>query len=101
MHGYEIVEASDGESALALADIHDIQLLLTDVMMPGMLGPSLAAEVRRRHPNIPVMFMSGHSEEIVRDGLLDPATPFLAKPFTPAQLASKVRETLDHIKLSS
>ncbi len=98
LHGYEIVEASDGASALALAALHDIHLLLTDVMMPGMLGPALAAELRKRFPKIPVMFMSGHSEEIVRDGLLDPATPFLAKPFTPAQLAFKVRETLDHAK---
>ena len=98
LHGYEIVEAPDGETALALAARHEIHLVLTDVMMPGMLGPSLAAEMQRRFPNVPVVFMSGHSDEIVRGGLLDPATPFLAKPFTPAQLALKVRETLDLAK---
>jgi two-component system cell cycle sensor histidine kinase/response regulator CckA len=95
LHGYQIIEASDGSAALKLADENQFDLLLTDVMMPGMLGPALAAEVRRLHPDLPVLFMSGHSDEIVRDGLLDPATPFLPKPFTPAQLAQKVRDALD------
>ena len=95
LHGYEICEASDGSAALKLAEDHQFDLLLTDVMMPGMLGPVVAAEVRRLQPNVPVLFMSGHSDEIVRDKLLDPATPFLAKPFTPAQLAQKVRHALD------
>ena len=67
--------------------------------MPGMLGPVVAAEMRRRQPNLPVLFMSGHADEIVRDKLLDPTTPFLAKPFTPAQLAQKVRDALDHARL--
>ncbi|MEP6621396.1 MAG: PAS domain S-box protein [bacterium] len=95
LHGYTIVDAGDGASALTLLESHDIDLLLTDVMMPGMLGPQVAEEVLRRRPGTPVLFMSGHSDEIVRGGLLDPATPFLAKPFTPKQLALKVREALD------
>ena len=90
LHGYTIIEAADGPSALALAAENDIDLVLSDVMMPGMLGPTLAAELRRRNRDIPVLFMSGHTDEIMRDGLLDPSTPFLAKPFTPAQLAQKV-----------
>ncbi|MEO8621906.1 MAG: PAS domain S-box protein [bacterium] len=98
LHGYKIVEASDGYAALRLASEHDIDLLLTDVMMPGMLGPALAVEMRRLYPRIPVLFMSGHSAEIVRDGLLDPSTPFLAKPFAPSQLAQKVRDVLDHAR---
>jgi two-component system, cell cycle sensor histidine kinase and response regulator CckA len=64
-------------------------------MMPGMLGPTLVEELRRRNPRLRVLFMSGHSDEIIRDGLLDPTTPFLAKPSTPTQLAQKVRATLD------
>ena len=67
-------------------------------MMPGMLGTAVAEELRRRNPGLPVLFMSGHTEEIVRDGLLDPNTPFLAKPFTPAQLAHKVREVLEQTR---
>ena len=101
LHGYQIIEAADGHAALRLAGEHTVDLLLTDVMMPGMLGPALAAEMRRRFPDLTVLFMSGHSDEIVRDGLLDPATPFLAKPFTPVQLARKVREALDLKTLSS
>ena len=95
LHGYTIVDAADGMAALALVEEHNIDLLLTDVMMPGMLGPQVAEEFLRRRPGTPVLFMSGHSDEIVRGGLLDPATPFLAKPFTPKQLALKVREALD------
>ena len=67
-------------------------------MMPGMLGPTLAERLRHLRPELPVLFMSGHSVDIVRDGLLDPATPFLCKPFTPQQLAQKVREALDAAK---
>ncbi|MEP6733705.1 MAG: PAS domain S-box protein [bacterium] len=95
LHGYRIIDVADGASALVAAAENDIDLVLSDVMMPGMLGTTLVEELRRRDPNVRVLFMSGHSAEIVRDGLLDPATPFLAKPFTPAQLAQKVRDVLD------
>jgi PAS domain S-box-containing protein len=95
MHGYRVVEAPDGPTALALVAKHDIDLMLTDVMMPGMPGPVLADEVWKRLPGLPVLFMSGHSEEIVREGLLHPSTPFLPKPFTPAKLADKVREVIE------
>jgi PAS domain S-box-containing protein len=95
LHGYTIIEAVDGAQALALAADNDIDLVLSDVMMPGMLGTSLVEELRQSNSELPVLFMSGHSEEIVRGGLLDPATPFLAKPFTPVELAHKVRQVLD------
>ena len=95
LHGYRIIEASDGSAALKLAAENEIDLVLTDVMMPGMLGPALATELRRLKRDLPVLFMSGHSDEIVRGGLLNSSTPFIAKPFTPAQLAQKVREALD------
>ncbi|MEO7458288.1 MAG: PAS domain S-box protein [Gemmatimonadaceae bacterium] len=95
LQGYSVLDAPDGESALEMARGHHIDLVVSDVMMPGMLGPAFAAKLRATHPNLPVMFMSGHSDDIVRQGLLDPDTPFLAKPFTPAQLAGKVREELD------
>jgi CheY-like chemotaxis protein len=96
LNGYTIYEASDGPTALRLAAENEIDLLVTDVMMPGMLGPEVAAELVKSRPGLRILFMSGHSDEIVRGGLLNPATPFLAKPFTPAQLALKVREALDN-----
>ncbi len=95
IHGYVVHEAPDGPTAIQRAQEFEIDMVLTDVMMPGMLGPALARELRIDRPDLPVLFMSGHTDEIVRDGLLDPATPFLPKPFTPAQLAQKVREVLD------
>ncbi|MDQ2667075.1 MAG: response regulator [Gemmatimonadota bacterium] len=95
IHGYVVTEAPDGPSALQRAQESEIDMVLTDVMMPGMLGPALVRALRSDRPDLPVLFMSGHTDEIVRDGLLDPATPFLPKPFTPAQLAQKVREVLD------
>jgi len=95
MHGYKIIDAADGVTALATFAANDIDLVLSDVMMPGMPGPTMVEELRRRDPDVRVLFMSGHTEEIIRDGLLDPSTPFLAKPFTPTQLAQKVREALD------
>ena len=98
LHGYEIFEAADAATALVLSEEHKFDLVLSDVMMPGMLGPTLANELRRRNPDLPVLFMSGHTEEITREGLLDPSTPFLPKPFSPTQLAIKVRETIDAAK---
>ncbi|MDB4893216.1 MAG: sensor protein [Gemmatimonadetes bacterium] len=95
MHGYKIVDAADAVTALVLAAANEVDLVLSDVMMPGMPGPTMVEELRRRDPDVRVLFMSGHTEEIIRDGLLDPSTPFLAKPFTPTQLAQKVREALD------
>jgi len=95
LHGYQVLEASNGDDALALAIAHPIRLLISDVMMPGMLGPSLAEQVHLVRPDVPVLFMSGHSDQVVREGLLDPSIPFLAKPFTPSQLVASARQVLD------
>ena len=94
MCGYEILEASDGASALRVAEENDIAMLVTDVMMPVMLGTTLVERLRGRLPDLPVLFMSGHCDALVRDGVIHPSTPFLQKPFTPAQLTAKVREIL-------
>jgi PAS domain S-box-containing protein len=95
--GYRVVEAADGDAALALlAGGERIDLLLTDVFMPGMGGRELAEAVATRHPQLPVLFMSGYTDDdVLRRGLIDLDAPILAKPFTPETLATRVRQVLD------
>ena len=96
MHGYRVIEASDGGQAVELARANpSVGLLLTDVMMPGSFGPEVADAVHDVVPGLPVLYMSGHAEDMARGGLIDPTVPFLAKPFTPRRLVEKVREVLD------
>jgi PAS domain S-box-containing protein len=96
LHGYHVVEAANGAQALELAaEESSLGLLLTDVMMPGLLGPAVASALHERRPGVPVLYMSGHAEEVARAGLIDPTVPFLAKPFTPGQLVAKVRDVLE------
>ena len=95
LHGFRVLDAASGKAALELARQHPICLLLTDVMMPDMLGPDVAAAVRDLLPGLPVLYMSGHADEVVRAGLIDPSVPFLAKPFTPSQLAARARQVLE------
>lgn len=96
--GYTVLEASSGKEALEIAARHEgpIDVLVSDIMMPGMLGLELAAKLREHRNALRVLFMSGHYEnldpEVVR--LLNPRN-FIPKPFTAGALASKVRETLD------
>jgi two-component system, cell cycle sensor histidine kinase and response regulator CckA len=96
--GYRVVEAADGEQAMAMAMTAEepLQLLLSDVVMPAMGGRELADALRKARPNLPVLFMSGYTEGAVsRHGVLEGGTAFISKPFTPRDLARKVRETLD------
>ena len=96
LHGFRVIEASDGAQAVALARANpSVGLLLTDVMMPGSFGPAVADAVHEVVPGLPVLYMSGHADDMARGGLVDPSVPFLAKPFTPGRLAEKVREVLD------
>ena len=70
--------------------------MVTDVVMPKMKGPDLAARVLERRPQLPVLFTSGYANSAnLQDWLRRPRTAFLQKPFTPEDLARKVRETLD------
>jgi CheY-like chemotaxis protein len=96
--GYSVVEAADGEQAMALALAAEgpLQLLLSDVVMPAMGGRELADALRKTQPDLRVLFMSGYSEGAVsRHGVLEGGTAFIGKPFTPYDLARKVRRTLD------
>jgi CheY-like chemotaxis protein len=95
--GYTVFAAADATEALKVADeASALDLLLTDIVMPGMSGPMLASELVARRPGLLVLFMSGYTDEtVVRHGVLEAGTAFLQKPFTSAGLASKVRQVLD------
>ncbi|MCW5774061.1 MAG: response regulator [Rhodospirillaceae bacterium] len=93
--GYETCVAADGPSALRLLDEQgNIELILTDIGLPGMSGPAFAAEARRRRPGLPVIFASGSVDSEGRAALLEPDAVVLAKPFRKAELAQLLRQTL-------
>jgi two-component system cell cycle sensor histidine kinase/response regulator CckA len=97
-HGYEVLEAHDGNEAISLCQQHPqhIALLLTDVVMPRMSGRQLAGQLRTIRPDLRVLFMSGYTDDaIVRHGVLEAGVAFLQKPLTPQALAAKVRQVLD------
>jgi PAS domain S-box-containing protein len=90
-HGHAVIEAPSAAAGLLAADRHDgeIDLLITDVVMPGMTGPQLATEIRRRRPSIAVLLVSGYSEATI--ALDDPTRDdLLEKPFTPDDLVARV-----------
>ena len=97
--GYTVLEAANGVEALRIADgdpTNDIQLLLTDVVMPQMGGPELAEELHATHPNIKVLFTSGYTGDYLSHlNTMPSGTEFLAKPYMPEALAVRVREVLD------
>lgn len=96
--GYQVVEAPRAGVALEVLedDAQALDLLVTDVIMPGMSGARLSERAAAMRPNLPVLFMSGHSEEMLtRQAGLDSSTNLLQKPFTPEALMAKVREVLD------
>ena len=96
-HGYRVVEAANGREALDHIQEHDgtLDLIVTDVVMPGLDGPGLAERVAALRPALPILFMSGYTDdEIVRRGLLQAGQPFLQKPFTPEGLIERVAELL-------
>ena len=96
--GYTVLAASDGEKALHLSQAHagDIQLVITDEIMPGMRGHELAEVMRTLRPQIKVLFISGYTDAAaIHEGVLAEGIQFLQKPFTPDALARKVRSVLD------
>ncbi|WP_202049909.1 ATP-binding protein [Microvirga mediterraneensis] len=96
--GYRVLEAANGREALAAAERHpEIALLFTDVVLAGgMNGRALADEVKRRKPDLPVLYTTGYTANaIVHHGRLDPGMHLIGKPFTYADLAAKVRRMLD------
>jgi len=95
--GYSVMEAPDGINGLKVAESHSgkIDILITDVVMPGMSGRELAQRITTARPATKVLFLSGYTEDaIIHEGVLDPGTAFLQKPFTLQALARKVRDVL-------
>lgn len=96
--GYRVIEAHDGAAGLRLLERQDrsIELLLTDVIMPEMSGPELAAAASAFQPGLKILFNSGYTRDaIMRDGRLEAGVDLISKPFTFATLANKIRELLD------
>jgi CheY-like chemotaxis protein len=96
-YGYKVIVTQDPKHAQTIAETGlEIQLVLTDVVMPSMSGRELVRKLTAKCPHLRVLYMSGYTDDIITSGgVLEPGLAFLQKPFTPAALAQKVREVLD------
>jgi two-component system cell cycle sensor histidine kinase/response regulator CckA len=94
-----VLESANGGKALRIAEKHDegnIDLLLIDVVMPYMGGIELAQQLKDIHPRTRVILTSGYTDEaVLQHGRLDPATPFMHKPYLPIDLLQKIQEVLE------
>jgi DNA-binding response OmpR family regulator len=97
-HGYQVLTAGSGTEALRLAAEYKrpIDLLLTDLVMPGMNGKELAERLQHHFPGLRILYMSGYSDDVLaRPGALDRGASFMPKPFSMEILAQNVRAALD------
>ena len=102
--GYAVTVAASGRAGLALGsdDTRHFDLALCDVILGDMSGPAVGEALNALRPSIRVLYISGYTDEaIVRTGVLEEGKPFLRKPFTPMQLATKIREVLDKTETAS
>ena len=98
MYGYTVLSAASPAEAIALSKNRaaTIDILVTDVIMPGMNGRELSRVLAASRPELRVLYMSGYTDAVIaQQGILEPGTAFVSKPFTPDVLARKVREVLD------
>jgi two-component system, cell cycle sensor histidine kinase and response regulator CckA len=96
--GYQVLEARSGEAALEIVGEHlnELDLIISDVVMPRIDGPTMVKEVRARRSDLPVIFISGYAEDAFRRRIdAGEEVNFLLKPFTLKQLAAKVKEVLE------
>jgi len=95
--GYRVTTAANGEEALVAVETKGVKpdLLLTDVVMPGMNGRDLIRHLRTKAPELKVLFMSGYTDNaIAYHGVIDPGNPFIQKPFTSAEIATQIKKIL-------
>lgn len=92
--GYDVIEARDGEEALEIFAAHDISLVVSDVVMPGISGPDLVAEMKRHQPGIKAIFVSGYTDEVLAARPEFARTRFLMKPFSLRDLVAAVKSEL-------
>ena len=98
-NGYQVLEASRGEIALEISKNYKqpINLMITDIVMPGMSGKKLAQEIKQDRPDLKVLYISGYTDEIIsQQGYIDQEVNFLQKPFLPEKFLLQVREILDN-----
>ncbi|QPQ56219.1 response regulator [Allosphingosinicella flava] len=96
-HGYTVLSAENGEAALEiLAAAERVDLMISDVVMPTMDGPTTVREARKTHPDLPILFISGYAEEQLRKSIDLENVAFLAKPFSVQKLAEAARDALRH-----
>ena len=94
-HGYTVITANNGEEALEILDRgEEIALLISDVVMPEMDGPTMVREARKSRPELPILFMSGYAEEQLRKSIDIDNVAFLPKPFSVQELAEAARKAL-------
>lgn len=92
--GHEVHEAADAQQAAAISSSHEIDLLLTDIVMPGASGPALASALAEAYPRMKVIFMSGYADHAAMQAVLRPNMLFLQKPFRLSDLMAKIRQAL-------
>jgi two-component system cell cycle sensor histidine kinase/response regulator CckA len=101
-YGYTVLQAADGEEALAMVQQGGIDLLLTDVIMPGVSGRVVAERALAINPGMKILYMSGYTDNaIVHHGVLDEGANFIQKPFSPIALLQKIRQVLNEKVKSS
>lgn len=93
--GYQIIACPGGEEGLAaIAEGAEFDLVVSDVVMPGMDGPAMVRAIRQQHPDIPILFMSGYAEEQLRKDIDIPDMHFIAKPFSVSSIGDKVASVM-------
>jgi PAS domain S-box-containing protein len=98
LYGYRVMDAANGDDALQVCRSMPapIDLMITDIVMPGMTGPEVAGQVAALSPGTKVLYISGYPQDLIaHQGVLDPGVAYLSKPFTAAALAEKVRDMLN------
>ncbi len=86
--GYRVLLAPAGPEAFRIVAREHVDVLVTDVRLPGLSGPQVAGRIRRAQPGVKIVFISGHTDDLLTgDTLVDEGIPFLQKPFTAAELA--------------